>query len=103
MAFKCVVVCLLLSLLWMSKTWAQELILDENTTETLKTMRQSVVSGLLEVLKDNDREVRWHAAEALGRIGLEAQAAIPALTEALNDENWEVRWTAAMALVNIGS
>lgn len=46
--------------------------------------------------------VRANAAEALGSIGPEAEAAIPALLESLQDWQAEVRKAAADALGNIG-
>jgi hypothetical protein len=58
--------------------------------------------GLLSgALNDEDSDVRWEAAEALGRIG--SDAAIGALSKALDHEDSDVRWRAAEALGRIGS
>src|SRR5262249_54326565 len=68
-------------------------------------------------LRDEDRRVRWFAAEALGLIGREAKAAVPALVEAFrspevvtadqgaNEEsirNAPIRLIAAFALGKLG-
>lgn len=50
-------------------------------------------------LKDPDRDVRFEAAWALGKIG---PAAVPALTEALKDPQARVRSEAAWALGIMG-
>jgi HEAT repeat protein len=52
-------------------------------------------------LTDADARIRWSAAEALGRIGPDAEAAVPALAAALRDP--EVRASAADALGGIGA
>ncbi|MFZ8842411.1 HEAT repeat domain-containing protein, partial [Thermoflexus sp.] len=58
--------------------------------------------ALLEALQDKDEEweVRYAAALALGQIG--DPQATPALIQALRDENLVVRWAAAEALRKIG-
>jgi HEAT repeat protein len=43
------------------------------------------VPALLASLKSNDSEIRYHAAQLLGRIGPEAKAAIPTLSGFLNE------------------
>ena len=50
-------------------------------------------------LKDEDSEVRWNAAKALGKIG---DAAVAPLIAALKDGDPEVRGNAAKALGEIG-
>jgi HEAT repeat protein len=50
-------------------------------------------------LSGADSNVRWPAADALGKIG---PAAVPMLTEALRDAESSVRWHAADALGKIG-
>ncbi len=60
------------------------------------------VDSLIEELKDEDKDVRVSAADALGGIGPGAKAAVPHLIEALKDENWNVRTTVAYALGRIG-
>jgi HEAT repeat protein len=52
-------------------------------------------------LKDEDSNVRWRAAEALGQIG--SDRAVDALFSALKDKNGFVRLRAAIALGQVGS
>lgn len=60
------------------------------------------VEPLISALKDKkDVDVRWSAAEALGRIG--DTKAVEPLIEALKDEHGPVRFTAAEALGRIGA
>jgi HEAT repeat protein len=61
------------------------------------------VGGLAEAVKDPEREVRQHAAYALGYIGKASAAAVPALVKALHDPEWQVRRGAAFALGRTGS
>ncbi|UCG63712.1 MAG: HEAT repeat domain-containing protein [Deltaproteobacteria bacterium] len=60
------------------------------------------VAKLIKALGDNESEVRMNAAEALGRIGPDANEAGPALIEALSDSDYAVRYSAAEALGEIG-
>jgi len=60
------------------------------------------IPALTELLRGNNTGVRTFAILALGRIGLDTQAALPALTESLRDENTEVRLFTAMILGRIG-
>jgi HEAT repeats len=53
-------------------------------------------------LDDEDESVRRWAANALGHIGPEAQAAIRTLERALADEELDVRVSAGLALTRIG-
>jgi HEAT repeat protein len=53
---------------------------------------------LRDALRDPDPELRWRAAEALGRIGPGARDAVPDLTAALKDPDEAVRRWAAWAL-----
>lgn len=61
------------------------------------------VPDLIEALQDEESQVRWYAAWALTKMGLEAKAAVPALIEALQDEQGEVRQLAAKALSRMGA
>jgi len=54
------------------------------------------VEGLIKALKDEDKDVRWGAAAALGYIG-DARALEP-LTKALKDKNKDVQKVAKEAL-----
>jgi HEAT repeat protein len=53
-------------------------------------------------LSDADAGVRRSAAQALGRMGPQADTAVPALTAALADPNPGVRESAAQALTALG-
>jgi HEAT repeat protein len=59
-----------------------------------------VVPTLIEALKDEDGNVRFYAAEALGRI--KDPSAVPALIEASKDEVTFIRENAIQSLVQIG-
>lgn len=56
------------------------------------------LSVVLEALKDEEGQVRCHAAWVLSKIGCKSKAAVPALVEALKDEEMEVRRIAAKTL-----
>ena len=70
--------------------------------EALGAIRQASVPALMTALKDEQAEVRWRAADALGMMGSAAKDAVPSLVEALHDESWLVRERAAHALGEIG-
>lgn len=53
---------------------------------------------VLEALKDEEGQVRCHAAWILSQIVPKSHVAVPALIEALNDEEIEVRHLAAKTL-----
>ncbi len=53
---------------------------------------------VLEALKDEEGQVRCHAAWILSKIVPKSNIAVPALIEALNDEEIEVRCLAAKTL-----
>jgi HEAT repeat protein len=69
----------------------------------IKREEQFAVSVLIENLKDEEGEVRWHAAWVLSKIASQAKDAVPALIEALKDEEGEVRRLAAKTLESMGS
>lgn len=54
------------------------------------------IEGLIRALKDEDEDIRYWVAEALGKIG--DNRAVGPLIEALKDENSYVRYRAAKAL-----
>lgn len=61
-------------------------------------------TSLVKTLKeDKDPNMRYYAAQSLGRFGAEAQAAVPDLVAALKDDSPLVRGGAAYALGEIGS
>ncbi|MEM3071821.1 MAG: HEAT repeat domain-containing protein, partial [Candidatus Anstonellales archaeon] len=62
------------------------------------------VPALIDALKDENWDVRYRAAKALGEIaekGGDCSAAVPALIDALKDNDWSVRYRAAKALGKI--
>jgi HEAT repeat protein len=61
------------------------------------------VPSLIKTLKeDKDPNMRYWAAESLGKFGPEAQSAVPDLVEALKDDNKMVRMGVVYALGEIG-
>jgi len=76
--------------------------------------RQSAVANkaapaLIEALKDENRDVRFHAVLALKEMGADASNAVPAITKVLNtglasptNSSFYVQAAAALALGNIG-
>src|SRR5438876_7425398 len=81
--------------------------LQVEAREALRNGGQAAVPVLLELLREdptdwNAAEVRWTAAEILGQLGSEAQAAVPALVMALHDPDAQVRGVAVAALGSIG-
>jgi HEAT repeat protein len=76
-----------------------------------------VVPSLIELLKSRDRQVRFQAAELLGRVGPEAESAVPSLLETLKEPldmderkrtptvawHWDPACNAAKALGQIAS
>ena len=67
-----------------------------SAVEALVTRGSQVLETLFELLQDTDSQVRYAAAEALGRIG--STRAVPALCAALGDADHEVRMGAVLAL-----
>jgi HEAT repeat protein len=60
---------------------------------------EEAVTLLKRQLRDEERIIRFRAAEALGNIGTDAKAAIPELINTLGDrKTWEARQAAAFAL-----
>ena len=66
-------------------------------------LTQTAIEFLIEALKDENENVRAHAAGVLGSIGTNAKMAAPNLGEALKDEDEVVRTNAAGALGSIGT
>lgn len=57
--------------------------------------------AMVRALRDPDVRVRWEAAHALSRMGLDARPAIPALTAALKDKDSRIRLLAGTTLLNL--
>ncbi|WP_313931118.1 HEAT repeat domain-containing protein [Nostoc sp. FACHB-133] len=119
-ALKVVVLCLTLFLLCTSNSWAQistdskiapliEKLIDNDAhirslaADALVNIGSAAVPSLIEALKNQDINLRWHAASVLGDLGAEAAPAVPALSAALQDEDGQVRLYATLALGNIGT
>ena len=66
-------------------------------------MIEQEIEELIQALQDDDEDVRYHAAFALGEIGEGAVEAVPALIQALQDDDEGVRYHAAYALRDIGT
>lgn len=60
------------------------------------------VAALTTALTDKDAGIRYWAADALRRIGRDAESAVPALRERLGDESTDVRARVWLALREIG-
>ena len=74
-----------------------------NAAEALGQMGEGAkdaASTLIQLLQDQDQDVRYFAARALGRIG--AKDAVPALIPLLQDQNAKVRRLVAYTLGMIG-
>jgi HEAT repeat protein len=72
----------------------------DDATAALVEVGLPAVERLTAVLNDKDKNVRKHAVQALGAIGL--PEAVEMLIEATKDEEWEVRMAAIAGLDEIG-
>jgi predicted phosphoribosyltransferase len=72
----------------------------EGAAEEPERVREPAVESRIAALRDEDKEVREAAAEALGMI--RDTRAVDVLIPALGDEDWDVRQRAAYALGQIG-
>ena len=70
--------------------------------DALDEIGPPAVPVLIQALKDGEEVLRERAAEALGRIGPGAKHAVPALIQVLKDQDSRVRVAAAWALGRIG-
>jgi HEAT repeat protein len=64
----------------------------------LGSMGKDAVPALIELLKDRDTDVRYHAARSLGYIGGDAEPAIPQLLLLVDHTNRVIAWTAMSSL-----
>jgi HEAT repeat protein len=71
-------------------------------TDVKKLKDSGDVPGLISALIQNDPQVQYDAAEALGELG-DKRAVGPLITELKNNELSGVRWKAAEALSRIGA
>jgi len=70
------------------------------STVVLGAIGREALTPLIEALRTDNKEIRFFAAEALGKI--RDPQVIPYLLEALRDKSWPVRKSAADALEEIG-
>ena len=75
---------------------------DASKLDATKSDGSPSVAELSEKLQDNDPNVRWRAARALGNLGEEAKLAAPALVQLLNDPEPVVQIYATVALARTG-
>lgn len=74
-----------------------------NCAEALARRKADVVPKLQTMLESQDRESRYGACEALGKLGPAADAAAPQLRKLLNDSDPWLQSLAAMALPALGA
>jgi len=72
-----------------------------NLIESLERIGNIGIGTIAKALRDEDEDIRWNAAEALGNI--RSEAAVQLLIDALKDEDEDVRSNAANALGKTGS
>lgn len=73
-----------------------------SSLEQILARSEIVLPVLEDALGDEEAQVRFHAAMALGDIGRDAAQAMPALIRALRDADSQVRLAAANALEGLG-
>jgi HEAT repeat protein len=61
------------------------------------------IAVLIELLRDQSKDVRNYALRAVSSVGPLAQSSAPALLEVLQDEDEDVRFNAAFALASLGA
>jgi len=86
--------------------WEASLVSDDpqltaHVPERLEAAKADAVPMLVHLLDSSRPEVRWHAADVLGKIGAPAMEAVPALRERLTDGDPFVRRSAVTALAAI--
>ena len=74
---------------------------EEMAASFASTMADETIPQLLELLDDQDVEIRARALSALSRIERRADVIVPAIIPHLNSENPGIRWYAASALGNL--
>jgi len=83
-----------------SQDWKVKVI-AAHTLGLLGTKAKTAIPALSGLIRDENSDIRFAAAQALGEIGTEA--IVPALTQALQDKDENVRVSAAVAFQQIGS
>ncbi len=72
-------------------------------SEALATIGAPAVSGLTEMLDNQDQRIRWRAARCLTKIAENGEAkSLKALLKALHDDSPDVAWVAADGLLALG-
>jgi HEAT repeat protein len=116
-------ICSILSLLWMSPSWAQALptadvssqftpLIDRLSDPNVRLQRQAIESlvkigapaipALVPAIKSDNLTLRLNVVSILSDLGAEAESAVPVLIQALQDNDEQVRLYATLALGNIG-
>ena len=81
------------------RTWD----LEETALDSLARIGAPAVPELIKALKNNDPRVRYQAAQVLGRIGPDAEAAVAALVRAIDDPEPQVQKAATRSIGQIRS
>jgi HEAT repeat protein len=68
--------------------------------ETLVLIGEPAVANLEALLKDDDKQVRWEAAKALGAV--RDPRSVDTFVRLLDDQSSELRWLAASGLIDLG-
>lgn len=68
--------------------------------EALQAIGSPAIPALMDALRDQDDQVRWHSAKTLSTVA--TTSAVEGLLDALDDNNYGVRWLAAEGLVHAG-
>jgi len=81
-----------------NKFYDKDPFVNGEAIDQLVNIGNLAVDYLIKSLADENDNVRWCSAIALGKIAPNGVKAIPFLTEALKDKNSDVRWCSAIAL-----
>ncbi|MBM4002087.1 MAG: HEAT repeat domain-containing protein [Planctomycetes bacterium] len=76
--------------------------MQQTVADALRRIGAAAVPDLVRSLNDRDPEMRFRAAEILGRMGSEAKEAVPDLVAHIDDPELRVRKAAIRALGQIG-
>ncbi|RDW58024.1 hypothetical protein BP6252_13435 [Coleophoma cylindrospora] len=81
-----------------TKERLESIILSLKDEDSRVSLPQEILTSLTDALKDENQDVRYAAASALGHQASLPQEILTSLTDALKDENQDVRYAAASAL-----
>jgi hypothetical protein len=83
-----------------SKTWAR--LSAINAIQTLETNAAPAIPALVQCLHENDEDVVWFAARALGWLNLRPELTIPALSNGTHSPKRKNRLIAVLSLEHLG-